>query len=285
MRAVSPLAFGSGRVPNVHSEVEARIRPQEALGRHTLLRGPRCCLRVPKLRIAHIPALLKLRLLIGCGDWTACRALTTALLNLDYECLLPPCAAQGVYSPSPNSVLFYAVSAYFYTANGIGLLGWDEEKGLSTEQIEVAGAAFCAQNWSSVASKYADSYCFSSAYIPSMLDAYQIPRDSTESVIFARKIRGFSAGWTLGAQVFFNEAHKSTVQPDINREQRPDGQTECLSPQFLENMPTRVVLVSMGILVSFTVCRFFCRITRSTTSNYASCDDCMRRGRHFEPLK
>ena len=70
-----------------------------------------------------------------------------------------------------------------------------------------AGATFCAKPWSEVASKYSASYCFSSAYIASLFDAYAVPADAAADAapVFARKIRGFTAGWTLGAQLFFIE--------------------------------------------------------------------------------
>jgi len=152
-----------------------------------------------------------MRLLVGTGNYTACRKLTDALLNLEYECLLSPCAAHGVYQPSPLGVAFFAVSAFFFTANGIGLLGWNEQKSLSTAQVEDAGAAWCSRKWSEVASKYASSFCFSSAYIPSLLDAYAVSRHSTTAVKYARKIHGFSTGWTLGAQLYFLERQKCTI--------------------------------------------------------------------------
>lgn len=152
------------------------------------------------------------RELVGRGDYAQCSVLVTELLALDNECLLTPCAAHGVYQPPPAGVAFYAVSAFFYTASGIGLLGWDEQKALSSDQIAAAGAAFCASNWSAVASRYGGSYCFSSAYIVAMLvQAYGFPPDDATSVTFARKIHGFTAGWTLGAQLFFIDEQKCEI--------------------------------------------------------------------------
>jgi len=80
------------------------------------------------------------RQLVGGGNYTACRALATQLLELGSECLLSPCAAHGVYQPPPAGVALYAVSAFFYTASGIGLLGWDDERAISSDQMAVRRA-------------------------------------------------------------------------------------------------------------------------------------------------
>ena len=94
-------------------------------------------------------------------------------------------------------------SGYFYVAQGIGLLGRDEVKSLGIGDFEAAGKHFCQKSWRDVAAKYAESYCFGSAYIPALLRAYGVVDDNSKTVTFARKIRGFSIGWTLGAQIFF----------------------------------------------------------------------------------
>ena len=70
---------------------------------------------------------------------------------------------------------------------------WDgTQKGLSASQIEEVGTTWCARPWAEVESKYAVNYCFSSAYIVSMLAAYAFPPDDASSVVFARKINGSS---------------------------------------------------------------------------------------------
>ena len=157
------------------------------------------------------------RMLVGSGNWTACKPYTNQLLNLDNECLLPPCAAHGVYQPPVTGVTFYAVSAFFFTANGTGLIGPEgKPTGLSTAQLENAGDTWCKRPWAeakAINSRGSD-FCFSSAYIPSLLDAYRIPRDSTTSVIYANKIGGFSASWALGAMIFFMAEAKCTINAD-----------------------------------------------------------------------
>ena len=49
------------------------------------------------------------RRFVGTGDYAACAALAEALLNLENECLLLPCAAQGAYQPTIGSTQLYAV--------------------------------------------------------------------------------------------------------------------------------------------------------------------------------
>jgi hypothetical protein len=137
----------------------------------------------------------------GTGDWQGCAKLTDKLLHRDYECLLPPCAALGVYQPTPAGVRFIAGSAFFYTAYGLGLVGWDESKNLTRAQFDQAGSAFCAKPWAAVkADPFAAAYCFSSAYVGSMLGAFGL--DASPTVEFARKLGGATVSWALGAQLY-----------------------------------------------------------------------------------
>ena len=78
---------------------------------------------------------------IGVGDYERCLSLMDTLLHPDYECLQRPCAAMGVYQPTlprgRHSLVAY--SAFFYTVNGLGLLGWGEASGVDgTEDITPA---------------------------------------------------------------------------------------------------------------------------------------------------
>ena len=126
------------------------------------------------------------------------------LLHVEYECLLSPCAAYGVYQPPVHNISFVAVSAFFYIANGIGLVGWDETKGISTAQIAAKADEWCTRSWSAdITDARAYRNCFTSTYVAVLLDAYGIPRDSTTAVTYARKIQGFSVTWALGAQIYF----------------------------------------------------------------------------------
>ena len=144
------------------------------------------------------------RVLYGTGDFEGCRAATARMLNRDYECLVEPCAAQGVYQPPAYGVPFYASAAYYYTADGVGLMWGEDEKGISTNQLAAAGQTYCSQPYSAVeANRFALETCFSSAYIPSLLDAFGIPPNDASVVTYVKKIGGMRVGWPLGAQIYF----------------------------------------------------------------------------------
>ena len=114
------------------------------------------------------------------GDYTACKAYATGQLHFDWACLLPPCAALGVYQTSATGLSFYAVSAFFYTANGIeppgGLVGLSGPgQALSLASIEAAGMAYCTRHWATILNAsssngtYEAAYCFSASYIVALL--------------------------------------------------------------------------------------------------------------------
>jgi apyrase len=133
----------------------------------------------------------------GPADYDKCRALAAALPK--GECLLEPCAIDGTYQPSPEDVRFYAVSAFWYTVHGIGLC--DDACSVGWGAIETAGKAFCSKPWSEVGTAHGLDFCFGSAYVPSLLEAYAFERDAT-SITYADEIGGFAVSWALGAQIF-----------------------------------------------------------------------------------
>lgn len=150
-------------------------------------------------------------LLVGSGDWEACRALTLRLVHLDYECTLAPCALQGVYQPSPAGVTFYATSGFFFVANGLGLAGWDAATPLSWRAIAEAGEAYCARPWAEIADEFTMTFCFQSAFVATLLEAFAIPADDATQVRFARELGGYEVAWALGAQVYFGDEERCQV--------------------------------------------------------------------------
>jgi apyrase len=136
---------------------------------------------------------------VGSGEYDQCFELMSRLLHPDYECLQQPCAAMGVYQPALPSGrhTLVAYSAFFYTVEGIGLLGWNEASGvdgvddITPTMIKDAGRRFCARPWPDVKSTYAHAYCFSSAYIPAMLETFGVGPDS-DQIMFSRKLHGYS---------------------------------------------------------------------------------------------
>ena len=149
---------------------------------------------------------------IGMGQYDACIALMPGLLHPEYECLQSPCAAMGVYQPILPSARhsLVAYSAFFYTINGImgDVVGWGDASGVdgvpdvTPNMIKERGRAWCARPWPEVASRYAAAYCFSSAYIPAMLEIFGVDDDS-EQISYSRKLHGYSVEWSLGAQLYY----------------------------------------------------------------------------------
>jgi len=100
---------------------------------------------------------------------------------------------------------FYGFSAFFFTANGIGLLGWNDAKKLSPNDFKTAGKTWCATTKSKFDTPYQHMFCRQSAYIYSLLSkGYHFKPDDSNSITFARKINGFSASWALGLAMSYN---------------------------------------------------------------------------------
>ena len=139
-----------------------------------------------QLRCGAAPRRSCEKLLIGTGDFDACSARVALLADMDRECMLEPCAMNGDYQPSAAGVPFVATAGFFYTANGLGLIGWDDPpKAISTAQLAEVTRRFCAWPWSTlgahvpIINEFTAGHCFSGAYVAMMLSAYGIPKDST----------------------------------------------------------------------------------------------------------
>ena len=65
---------------------------------------------------------------------------------------------------------------------GLGLCGWDDAWQGTWRDIEAAGRRFCATPWANLSDRdeFAAGYCFASAYVPALLQALDIPPDSTQ---------------------------------------------------------------------------------------------------------
>ena len=211
------------------------------------------------------------RLLVGTGNWSLCREAVTPLLHREYECVLPPCAVMGEYSPNVSGVQFFASAFFFYVANGLGLVARDGRWDGTWRDIELAGRRYCERPWSDVSSnKYAANYCFGSAFVPALLEAYAIPADST-AVAYVRRMRGFEVAWALGAMLFHigePDAHEqscsriiqpghagdvqvagpATSAPSAVREWRDDANGWAESSRFV--VVVTVAIVAVALLAS-----------------------------------
>jgi len=150
----------------------------------------------------------------GSGNYTQCSAaIVSAIIHQEYECLQDPCAVAGNYQPKVEDMTFFAGSAFFFLVNGLNLSTADT----TTAQIAAAGSDYCAKEYLSIPEedrKHAVNYCFSSAYIPAMLDAYGIARNST-AVTYANGIGDVGLEWALGCQVHANADSASKHRDNI----------------------------------------------------------------------
>lgn len=155
----------------------------------------------------------------GTGDFTKCSAIVDDLLGVDMECLLPPCAMRGVHTaPVPVDKRFYGISAFFFVANGLGLVGWKEAKVVTPKAIVDAAETLCGKTYEEAKAdgssdwKFLKQYCLGGIYAHRAFKSFGFADDS-ESITFARKIDGQSAGWTLGAAMYEAEMMPKVREP------------------------------------------------------------------------
>ncbi len=138
----------------------------------------------------------------GTGDFDGCRAAIAS--THARECDDAPCSLFGVYQP-PVYGDFLAFSVYAYTARFFGIQGR-----LTPALLAAAGAEFCGQDWNellaadpSVASNpYLPNYCFSAAYVVTLLtDGFGFSAD-TDRVHAQLQVQGERTNWSLGALLY-----------------------------------------------------------------------------------
>mmetsp|Transcript_87613 Transcript_87613/g.230866 ORF Transcript_87613/g.230866 Transcript_87613/m.230866 type:complete len:465 (-) Transcript_87613:70-1464(-) len=148
---------------------------------------------------------------VGTSNATECSALAKNLLHIDYECLMPACAIAGEHMTEVTGS-FQAFNSFFYTANGLGLVGWSSSVALSRKQIYDAATTICAKNITAAVADsgqavgFAKLYCFMGFFMSHVLEAYGFAENDSTSVIYSRKIAGKSADWTAGAALFESQS-------------------------------------------------------------------------------
>uniref|UniRef100_A0A1J3CPI0 apyrase n=1 Tax=Noccaea caerulescens TaxID=107243 RepID=A0A1J3CPI0_NOCCA len=137
------------------------------------------------------------------GNFSKCRSATFAMLQEGKEnCAYKHCSIGSTFTPDLQG-RFLATENFYYTSNFFGL----EEKDWLTQMIS-AGKSFCGEEWSKLKEKYPTTkekylhrYCFSSAYIISLLhDSLGFALDD-ERIEFANKAgdKNIALDWALGA--------------------------------------------------------------------------------------
>merc|ERR1711971_519560 len=144
----------------------------------------------------------------GTGNPAACDAIAKGLLHEEYECLLEPCALMGVHMPKVKPwKTYYGLANFFYISQGLDLIGWNEAKSITPKKIFDETQGFCkmtfkdAQAHSGCPWKYKKNHCFGGFYMYNILKAYGFEEDARH-IVFARKWKGNSADWTLGAALY-----------------------------------------------------------------------------------
>ncbi|CAA7031173.1 unnamed protein product [Microthlaspi erraticum] len=137
------------------------------------------------------------------GNFTECRSATFKILEEGKDkCPYNHCSIGSTFTPDLQGK-FLATENFYHTSKFFGL----EEKGWLSQMIS-AGKSFCGEEWSKLKEKYPttkekylDGYCFSSAYIISLLhDSLGFALDD-ERIEFANKAgeKKISLDWALGA--------------------------------------------------------------------------------------
>jgi len=160
----------------------------------------------------------------GSSNPDLCSQLMLRLLHTDYECMMEPCSIMGNHLAASDKE-FYAFSGFFYTANGIGLLGWNDAAVLEPRQIQDGTMQFCTLSWDDAQAasfsppKYVKNYCALGNYITHLLSAYGFSSDSRK-ITFSRKIAGQDADWTLGAALYEMDSMPLTLEDSPHCESR-----------------------------------------------------------------
>nr|XP_012423742.1 PREDICTED: ectonucleoside triphosphate diphosphohydrolase 1 [Odobenus rosmarus divergens] len=137
----------------------------------------------------------------GTGNYQQCRQSILQLFNTSY-CPYSHCSFNGIFLP-PLHGDFGAFSAYYYVME---FLNFTSEETPSQEKMTETMEKFCSQPWEElktsfgdVKEKYLSEYCFSGAYILSLLlSGYHFTADSWKNIHFMGKIQSSNVGWTLG---------------------------------------------------------------------------------------
>ncbi|KAG7563375.1 Nucleoside phosphatase GDA1/CD39 [Arabidopsis suecica] len=135
------------------------------------------------------------------GNYSQCRSAALNILQEGNEkCSYQHCSIGSTFTPKLRG-RFFATENFFYTSKFFGL----REKAWLSNMIS-AGERFCGEDWSKLRVKDPSldeedllRYCFSSAYIVSLLhDTFGIPLDD-ERIGYANQAGDIPLDWALGA--------------------------------------------------------------------------------------
>ncbi|NWR71100.1 ENTP1 diphosphohydrolase, partial [Centropus unirufus] len=137
----------------------------------------------------------------GEGNYQKCRRNIQKLFNKT-NCPYSSCSFNGIYLP-PLQGDFGAFSAFYFVMNFLNLTS--EQSPTALDKVASTIESFCARPWHEVKTayqvkeKYLSEYCFSGAYILSLLEnGYEFTEKNWQRIHFLGKIGSSDAGWTLG---------------------------------------------------------------------------------------
>ncbi|NXC34678.1 ENTP1 diphosphohydrolase, partial [Campylorhamphus procurvoides] len=138
----------------------------------------------------------------GEGNFQKCQESIQKLFNKT-NCPYSSCSFNGIYLP-PLQGDFGAFSAFYFVMNFLNLTS--ESSPLPLNEVTRTIESFCARPWQEVKTlyhhikeKYLSEYCFSGAYILSLLEnGYEFTEENWQRIHFLGKIGSSDAGWTLG---------------------------------------------------------------------------------------
>ncbi|NWS15151.1 ENTP1 diphosphohydrolase, partial [Pachyramphus minor] len=138
----------------------------------------------------------------GEGDYQKCRENIQILFDKT-NCPYSSCSFNGIYLP-PLQGDFGAFSAFYFVMKFLNLTS--EPSPVPLNKVTRTIESFCARPWQEVKTvyhdikeKYLSEYCFSGAYILSLLEnGYEFTQDNWQRIHFLGKIGSSDAGWTLG---------------------------------------------------------------------------------------
>ncbi|NWV37337.1 ENTP1 diphosphohydrolase, partial [Grantiella picta] len=138
----------------------------------------------------------------GEGNYQKCRENIQKLFNKT-NCPYSSCSFNGIYLP-PLQGDFGAFSAFYFVMNFLNLTS--EPNPLALHTVTSTIESFCGRPWQEVKTEYHDikekylsEYCFSGAYILSLLEnGYEFTENNWQMIHFLGKIGSSDAGWTLG---------------------------------------------------------------------------------------
>ncbi|KAL1215302.1 putative apyrase 6 [Cardamine amara subsp. amara] len=183
------------------------------------------------------------------GNYSECRSAALTILQEGNEkCSYQHCSIGSTFTPKLQG-RFLATENFFHTSKffGLGKKAW-------LSNMISAGERFCGEDWSTLRVKDPSlekedilRYCFSSAYIVSLLhDTLGIPLDD-ERIGYAIQAGDIPLDWALGAFIL----HTTT---ETSQRSASGNNTHWFYAMFSNDSKTLTYLIGIPILITVLVC-------------------------------